>query len=110
MKTKKLITSLLLCAMILTSSLPLTVNAATLSTTKKQASVSKTSSTSVSKWIVTASSLNIRSGPGTNYQTTGSLKKYDYIETYEKSGSWYHLTSKYGSGWVHGDYLLTYGA
>ena len=55
--------------------------------------------------IVTASSLNVRSGAGTGYRIIGSLKRNAQIEILSRSGSWYKI--RYGNltGYVHGDYL-----
>lgn len=39
--------------------------------------------------IVTASALNVRSGPGTNYKSVGLVYKNEYIRVFAKIGEWY---------------------
>ena len=39
--------------------------------------------------IVTASSLNVRSGPGTNYQIITKVQKNEYIRVFAGIGNWY---------------------
>ena len=39
--------------------------------------------------IVTASALNVRSGPGTNYKSVGLVYKNEYVRVFAKIGSWY---------------------
>lgn len=39
--------------------------------------------------IVTASNLNIRSGPGTGFKIVSTVKKNEYIRIFAKIGSWY---------------------
>jgi N-acetylmuramoyl-L-alanine amidase/uncharacterized protein YraI len=50
--------------------------------------------------------LNVRSGAGTQYKVVGSLKNGTKVEVLDKSGSWYKI--KYGSitGYVSGQYLV----
>ncbi len=54
---------------------------------------------------VTASSLNVRSGPGTNFSITASLLRNNQVSILETSGLWYKV--KFGSiaGFVHRDYI-----
>lgn len=65
------------------------------------------SQNTINKMKVNASSLNIRSGPGTNYKKIGSLKRGAIIDTIEKSGIWYKIKYKNSYGWCSGDYLLS---
>lgn len=58
------------------------------------------------KMKVNATSLNIRSGPGTKYKKIGSFKKGTTIETISKSGIWYKVKYKKTYGWCSGDYLV----
>ncbi len=55
--------------------------------------------------VVTASSLNVRSGAGTGYKVIGGLLRNTKVEILGTSGKWYRI--RYGSltGYVHGDYL-----
>ncbi len=56
--------------------------------------------------VVTASVLNIREGPGSNYTKTGSLLKGAQVEVVAQSGAWSKIRLKSGlTGWVHSDYL-----
>lgn len=74
----------------------------------KEASSSTSSSTSASSYIVTvtASSLNIRSGPGTSYPVVGSIAKGGAYTIVETSGNWGLLKSyeKDRNGWICLDY------
>jgi N-acetylmuramoyl-L-alanine amidase len=51
---------------------------------------------------VTASSLRIRGGPGTQYSIIGSLADGDFVEVDDHNGVWMSIGS---DGWVHGGYL-----
>ncbi|MBZ4664876.1 SH3 domain-containing protein [Mahella sp.] len=53
--------------------------------------------------------LNVRSGAGTQYKVVGSLKNGTKVEVLGKSGSWYKI--KYGgiTGYVSGQYLVVSG-
>jgi len=51
---------------------------------------------------VTASSLNVRSGPGTNFGVLREVKRGDIVDGQDQSGSWIRVDS---DGWVHGGYL-----
>lgn len=48
--------------------------------------------------IVTASSLNVRSGPGTNYKIIATVNKNEYIRVFAGVGNWYIVQ-------VEGDYI-----
>jgi len=48
--------------------------------------------------LVTASELNVRSGPGTNYKVVTTVKKGEYIRVFAGVGSWYIVQ-------VEGDYV-----
>lgn len=47
---------------------------------------------------ITASSLNVRSGPGTSYKNVTSVKKNQVYTIVEEKGSWGKLKS--GAGWI----------
>lgn len=51
---------------------------------------------------VTASHLNVRSGPGTNFDVIGSIKDGDVVNIYAIHGDWGKIDQ---NGWVHMDYL-----
>lgn len=48
--------------------------------------------------LVTASTLNVRSGPGTNYPVVARVNKNEYIRVFAGVGSWYIVQ-------VEGDYI-----
>lgn len=48
--------------------------------------------------LVTATELNVRSGPGTNYKIVTTIKKGEYIRVFAGVGSWYIVQ-------VEGDYV-----
>ena len=55
--------------------------------------------------VVTASSLNFRSGPSTSYKIIGSLFKGQKVEYISKSGDWLKVKYNGTTGYVHGDYV-----
>ncbi|WP_144460664.1 SH3 domain-containing protein [Siminovitchia fortis] len=69
---------------------------------KEKITVSKATGT----YIVTADSLNVRTGDGTNYPTIGSLKKNAQVKvTGKTSKGWYQFSFKGKTGYVSGAYL-----
>ncbi len=54
---------------------------------------------------VTASALNVRSGPSTGYGVMGTLRKGAAVSVYEQMGGWYKIAYNGGVGYVSGDYL-----
>jgi hypothetical protein len=54
---------------------------------------------------VTANSLNVRGGPGTDYAIVGNLKAGYVVPVLEKSGSWVRIEFGGTVAWVHGDYV-----
>lgn len=48
--------------------------------------------------LVTATTLNVRSGPGTMYKVIATVKKNEYIRVFAGVGSWYIVQ-------VEGDYI-----
>ncbi|ENZ02565.1 hypothetical protein HMPREF1092_01800 [Clostridium thermobutyricum] len=55
--------------------------------------------------IVTASSLNVRSGAGTSYSTIGSLKNGQSVQIVSTQGSWHKIKYGNGYGYVSSDYI-----
>ena len=51
---------------------------------------------------VTASGLNIRSGPGTSYKVNGTIRDKGTYTIVDTNGKWGKLKS--GAGWIHLDY------
>ncbi|WP_142289544.1 SH3 domain-containing protein [Gottfriedia luciferensis] len=54
---------------------------------------------------VTATVLNMRSGPGTSYKIVGTLKKGNSVTITGTSGNWFKITSGTKSGWVSSSYI-----
>lgn len=85
MKTKKLIISLILFITIIS-----------ISTVSKAMSHYQTVGTTTG--LVTASALNVRQGPGTNYKSVTMIYKNEYIRIFAKIGDWYVIQT-------NGDYI-----
>lgn len=85
MKTKKLIISLILFITIIS-----------ISTVSKAMSHYQTVGTTTG--LVTASALNVRQGPGTNYKAVVMIYKNEYIRVFAKIGDWYVIQT-------NGDYI-----
>jgi len=57
---------------------------------------------------VTASALNVRSGPSTSYSVTTKVYKGNKVEILETSNGWNKIKTSNGTiGWVSGSYLTT---
>lgn len=55
---------------------------------------------------VTASSLNLRSGPSTSHAVIVTLEEGYALTVFEASDNWYHVKTPAGTlGWVHSDYV-----
>jgi uncharacterized protein YraI len=63
-------------------------------------------------WVVTASTLNVRSGPGTQHSIIGTLQRGTAVEVSGESGVWKSISVGMGStqAWVHGAYLSQQGS
>ncbi|MBY0062717.1 SH3 domain-containing protein [Priestia aryabhattai] len=70
-----------------------------------QASGTTTPPTESTTYIVTASTLNVRSGAGTNYAAIGSVTKGQKLSVVSKSGSWYKINYNGRTGYVSSDYV-----
>ncbi|MBM7583382.1 SpoIID/LytB domain protein [Caldicoprobacter guelmensis] len=55
--------------------------------------------------VVTASTLNVRSGPSTKNHKIGMVVKGNKLIVLEKSGEWYKIEYNGLIGYVHGDYI-----
>ena len=55
--------------------------------------------------VVTANSLNVRSGPGTDYNRIGAFRKGTELTILEDLGGWYKVTTGKMSGYVSAEYL-----
>lgn len=60
--------------------------------------------TAYTRYVKVNSSLNVRSGPGTNNPIVGSKKNGDIVTILENYSNW----SKIDSGWLCSDYLVAY--
>jgi N-acetylmuramoyl-L-alanine amidase len=58
---------------------------------------------------ITASSLNVRSRPGTNFGILTSVSKGQIYTIQERSIDWYKITTDIATGWVSGDYVALIG-
>lgn len=56
----------------------------------------------VVQYEVTASSLNLRGGPGTNFAAIGKVKRGSKVEEMDRSGDWVRVSSE---AWVHSGFL-----
>lgn len=54
---------------------------------------------------VTASSLNVRSGPGTSHSIVGSLRSGDTVSILNQQNEWINIQRGNLSGWVHSDFI-----
>ena len=55
---------------------------------------------------VTASSLNVRSGPSTSYTVVTTVKKNDKVNILQSSNGWYKIETSSGKqGWVSSSYI-----
>lgn len=59
----------------------------------------------VPKRRVTASLLNVRTGPGLGYDIVGTAKKNSWWAVVGSAGAWRKIYFKGHARWVHGDYL-----
>ncbi|WP_297131312.1 C40 family peptidase [Terrisporobacter sp.] len=58
--------------------------------------------------VITANSVNFRTGPSTNYSSIGKLNKGDKVEYISESGSWVKVKFEGKTGYVYGTYVGTY--
>ncbi len=56
---------------------------------------------------ITASALNVRTGPSTGYGKLGLVYRDQQYVSVSRSGVWHKIWYKNGTGWVHGSYLST---
>ncbi|MDI3090820.1 SH3 domain-containing protein [Priestia megaterium] len=74
-----------------------------------QASGTTTPPAESTTYTVTASTLNVRSGAGTNYASIGSVTKGQKLAVVSKSGSWYKINYSGRTGYVSSDYVQASG-
>jgi N-acetylmuramoyl-L-alanine amidase len=51
------------------------------------------------------SGVNVRSGPGSNYDVVGWAEKCTHLDLGQKQGSWWRVSWSGGQGWVSGSYI-----
>ncbi|MGN1400425.1 MAG: SH3 domain-containing protein [Bacillus sp. (in: firmicutes)] len=56
---------------------------------------------------VIASTLNVRSGAGTNYKVVTTVKKNSSVKVHKTSGAWSQVTAGTQKGWVSSKYLTS---
>ncbi|NJP37432.1 SH3 domain-containing protein [Alkalicoccus luteus] len=82
------------------------VHGSYINTGDSSGSSEKTASSSAATGEITASSLNVRSGPSTSNRIVGSLSRGDKVDLQEKSGDWYKISS----GYIHSSFVNTEGS
>ena len=55
--------------------------------------------------VITANSVNFRSGPSTSYSSIGKLNKGDKVEYLDENGSWVKVKYSGKTGYVYGTYV-----
>lgn len=104
----KINTVKLLLGSMIVASIPYASNAVTAKAATGTSSSSQQSATT--KGTVTASKLNVRSGPGTNYDSIHTLWQGNVVTVLEQSNGWYKIQLSNGkTGWVSGTYLQVSG-
>ena len=75
-------------------------------TSNKTIAMSNYQTVGTSTGMVTASTLNVRQGPGTNFKITTQVYKNEYVRVFAKIGTWYAIqTNKDYVGMVSDDYI-----
>lgn len=72
---------------------------------KNGSSLDDTVISTVKKGLVTADSLNVRSGYGTSYTKIGTIPKGMEVEIVESKNNWYKIKYKNGYGYVSATYI-----
>jgi len=58
-------------------------------------------------WVKDELSLNLRTGPGTQYRIKGSVKTGDQLEVLRRGNGWTQVrAAEIGDGWIPGGFLL----
>lgn len=57
------------------------------------------------RYRVTCRTLNVRSGPGTNYSKIGTLSRGAQVEVQEELDGWYKIATLSGAGYVSAEYV-----
>ncbi len=81
------------------------VHGSYLNTVKKQdAKQEKTPDEAIDKAVVTATVLNVRSGPSTSHSIVGRLKSGDAVAVNDVQNGWYKINFQNIQGWIAGTY------
>ncbi len=62
----------------------------------------------VGEVITETDDLNVRSGPGTEYEKIGTVPKNGYVTITGISGQWYAIMFEGGTGYVSGEFIFVY--
>ncbi|MFD0047900.1 SH3 domain-containing protein [Actinomycetes bacterium NPDC127524] len=73
----------------------------TASSSEKQAETALSSG----KGTITGSSVRVRTGPGTDFQIVGKLKKGTAVSIIETSGTWVSIASQDYNGWISAEFI-----
>jgi N-acetylmuramoyl-L-alanine amidase len=66
--------------------------------------------TSLGTGVVTGSTVNVRSGPGTDYEVLTTVQESEKITVASRSGEWYKITTSGGiTGWMLSEYVTLGG-
>ena len=60
------------------------------------------------KYIITASSLNLRKEPSTNSSIVGKFNKNQVVHATKTHGKWLYVEDGHINGWIHGNYAKEY--
>lgn len=72
---------------------------------KSQTSSKDTQDDSIGSAFSNTENLRVRSGPGTDFQIIGYLKKGEHISVLKKNENWVKISSSFGEGWAAASYL-----
>lgn len=59
--------------------------------------------------VIKSTEVNIRSGPGTNYQRLDTILKGSQVDILETQGDWKHITFGSINGWIASQYIDVFG-
>ena len=82
-----------------------TINITRMGSNSAQANRANSSNTEYME-VVAPTGLNVRTGPGTNYEIISRLPNGTGINVVSETAGWYEIVmSGGGTGWVHGDFV-----
>lgn len=71
----------------------------------KPSPAQKTVTSATSSMVVTGSAVNIRSGPGVNFQIVDKRYKGDRVAVVSQQGNWSKIEHSSGSAWISSNYI-----